>query len=190
MDHRTHLRRSIRQQRRALSSDQQLQAAQQLASQVINQFDISQQQHFALYLANDGELDPAVLIDALWQRDKQVYLPVLDPQHEGYLLFAHYTKDTALSANKFSIPEPQSQHYIDVARLDVIFTPLVAFDSQGNRLGMGGGFYDRTLATLPNDTHCQIIGLAHELQQVDHVPVECWDIPLQTIITPNKVWRF
>ena len=68
--------------------------------------------------------------------------------------------------------------------------PLVAFDKQGNRLGMGGGFYDRTLARLheQNWQKPQLIGLAHECQKVDALPIESWDVPLKTIITPDKTY--
>ena len=76
-------------------------------------------------------------------------------------------------------------------QLDIIFTPLVAFDDSGNRLGMGGGFYDRTLAGLANKiNNTAIIGLAYDQQQVDQLPLEAWDIPLPRIITETKDYQF
>ncbi|MFY2365653.1 5-formyltetrahydrofolate cyclo-ligase, partial [Klebsiella pneumoniae] len=66
---------------------------------------------------------------------------------KGHLLFFRYQQDTRLKPNSFSILEPELDltALIPQSQLDIIFTPLVAFDTQGNRLGMGGGFYDRTL---------------------------------------------
>ena len=75
-----------------------------------------------------------------------------------------------------------------VNQLDIIFTPLVAFDSQGNRMGMGGGYYDRTLAHWQTNQTPYPIGLAHNCQLVEQLPVQAWDIPLAQIITPDKIF--
>jgi 5-formyltetrahydrofolate cyclo-ligase len=189
---RQQLRSLIRKRRQQLSAGAQQQAATDLAAKVLASDIIAPGQHIALYLANDGELDTYPLIQALWQLGKSVYLPVLHPFVAGYLLFVRYDKDTLLYPNKFGIPEPLAacHRLIPLQQLDIIFTPLVAFDAAGNRLGMGGGFYDRTLSQLPPESHCQVIGLAHNCQQVDAVPREAWDIPLKQIITPAKYWVF
>lgn len=189
---RQQLRKNIRNQRQQLSAKMQQQAATDIATTVLVSDIIVSGQHIALYLANDGELDTYPLIQALWQLGKSVYLPVLHPFVAGYLLFVRYDKDTLLYPNKFGIPEPlpACHRLIPLQQLDIIFTPLVAFDAAGNRLGMGGGFYDRTLSQLSPDSHCQLIGLAHNCQQVDAVPGEAWDIPLKQIITPAKQFIF
>ncbi|WP_166840772.1 5-formyltetrahydrofolate cyclo-ligase [Rheinheimera pleomorphica] len=186
------LRKQVRQRRQQLSAAAQQQAAAGLIRQVTQLTALASTEHIALYLANDGELDTYPLIQALWQLGKTVYLPVLHPFTAGYLLFIRYDKNTLLFPNKFGIPEPlaQCQRLIPVNQLDIIFTPLVAFDATGNRLGMGGGFYDRTLSQLYPDSHCQVIGLAHSCQQVDAVPAQAWDIPLKQIITPEHCFIF
>ena len=122
-----------------------------------------------------------------------VCLPVLHPFSKGHLLFLDYQPDTPMSRNQFGIAEPElnCQRIVLKSAIDIIFTPLVAFDSQGNRLGMGGGFYDRTL----NGWHHQRlgpypIGLAHDCQQVAHVPIESWDVPLPEILTPTRRWHW
>lgn len=77
--------------------------------------------------------------------------------------------------------------------LDLIILPLVAFDLSGNRLGMGGGFYDRTLSFKHQRCHWKgpkLIGIAHELQRVDLLPVNDWDIPLDAVITEQKLYQF
>jgi 5-formyltetrahydrofolate cyclo-ligase len=189
---RQQLRALVRQRRQQLSPAEQQQAASALVKQVFSSAQIQQAQHIALYLANDAELDTFELIKALWLLGKQLYLPVLHPFVPGYLLFMRYQRDSLLYPNKFGIPEPLLQCHLlqPVQQLDIIFTPLVAFDTQGNRLGMGGGFYDRTLAQLAPDSACKVIGLAHDCQQVDAVPTAAWDIPLQQIIVPSKHWTF
>ncbi len=189
---RNELRRLIRTRRRSLDPTAQQAAATALVQQVLALPQLPQCQHIALYLANDGEPDTGPLIQALWQQGKQLYLPVLHPVVPGYLVFVRYQPDTLLYPNKFGISEPlaQCQQLLPVSALDLIFTPLVAFDEQGNRLGMGGGFYDRTLSQLPHNSQCQVIGLAHNCQQVNAVPAAAWDIPLKQIITPLKHWQF
>ncbi|WP_341503029.1 5-formyltetrahydrofolate cyclo-ligase [Gallaecimonas sp. GXIMD4217] len=167
---------------------QQRDAARAVARQVLSLPEVQRANTLALYLANDGELDPAPLQSALGERQKRCCLPVLHPFKKGHLLFLEHAPHGELTFNRFNIPEPP----LDVTRiwplatLDVILTPLVAFDDAGNRLGMGGGFYDRTLASYQG----HIIGLAHDCQQVDAVPVEAWDQPLEIIVTPGGVKRF
>lgn len=186
------LRQYVRQLRQQLPATLRADAAIELARFISGNSQLLAHQHFALYLANDAELNTEPLIHALWQAGKDVYLPVLHPFCPGYLLFIHYDKTTELQPNRFGIPEPRLNcaKVLPVTALDIIFTPLVAFDASGNRLGMGGGFYDRTLAQLPADSPCQVIGLAHNCQQVAAVPAAAWDIPLQQVITPAKYFDF
>ncbi|GAA0508359.1 5-formyltetrahydrofolate cyclo-ligase [Tatumella terrea] len=188
---RQQIRAQIRRQRQALSPQQQQLAAQQVAERALSFPLLAQARNVALFLSFDGELDTRPLIARLWQRGQQVYLPVLHPFSQGQLLFIRYLPDTPLKPNRFGIPEP-SLNLTELApldTLDMILVPLVAFDAQGQRLGMGGGFYDRTLqhwqqhGVLP-------AGLAHCCQQVPALPTEQWDIPLPVIITPEKIWQW
>jgi len=185
MQNRNSLRQYYRQQRRQLSQQQQQDAANKLLNDchVLPEFKAASK--LAFYLANDGELDPMPLIHYCWQQQKQVYLPVLHPFSPGSLLFIEFTPDSAMRANHYGIAEPVicCQAICPLEQLDIIFSPLVAFDNQGNRLGMGGGFYDRTLAPIFRDKlSTKVIGLAHLCQQVDRLPCEDWDIPMQRIL--------
>ncbi|WP_338589739.1 5-formyltetrahydrofolate cyclo-ligase [Shewanella khirikhana] len=185
---RSAIRKQVRSLRRALSDDIQASAADQAAIHL--QAELKGAKRVALYLENDGEISPRPLIAALWQQGVEVYLPVLHPFAEGHLLFIRYDAQTDMRENLYGIPEPVlACHQLCPAhRLDAIITPLVAFDETGNRLGMGGGFYDRTLAQLPDST--RVIGLAHECQRLPALPVEAWDVPLATIVTPSRIYSF
>ena len=191
MNARSQLRKEIRQRRNALAVMEQSNAAIALTKRLSTHSQILQAKRIAIYLSNDGELSTANFIDWCWQNNKEVYLPVVHPFSKGNLLFLHYQEDTKLIGNRYGILEPK----LDVTmvcpldQLDIICTPLVAFDDSGARLGMGGGFYDRSLAQWQqNKTYP--LGLAHDCQLVDTVPVEGWDIPLPEIITPSKNYRF
>ncbi|MDP2562129.1 5-formyltetrahydrofolate cyclo-ligase [Psychrobium sp. 1_MG-2023] len=182
---RQQLRQFIRIKRQQLSVIEQQQASEQLAAQLVSQLDSTVKQ-VAIYLANDGEIDPMPFIKMLWQCDIEVYLPVVHPFCPGYLLFLRYQVDSELINNKYGIPEPRLNvsTVCPVSELDVVYTPLVAFDHKGNRMGMGGGYYDRTLA---NHQNVITIGLAHDCQEVNQLPIERWDVPLNCIVTPNKI---
>jgi 5-formyltetrahydrofolate cyclo-ligase len=186
-------RQSIRHRRNQLSDSFQQQAGLDLCQQFHSLPEIKSAQHIALYLSADGEVDTMPLIKKLWQSGKQVYLPVIHPFSKGHLLFLHYTPDSPMVFNKYQIAEPkldQSQ-IIPAQSLDIICTPLVGFDSTGHRLGMGGGYYDRTLAPWFNTgLGPKPIGLAHDCQHVDALPIESWDVPLPKIVTPTKVWQW
>ncbi|MFA0552767.1 5-formyltetrahydrofolate cyclo-ligase [Vibrio lentus] len=190
---RSEFRKQIRIKRNALSGEQQTQSGLDLVQQCAQLDEVQSAQHIALYISIDGELDTQPLIEWLWAQGKQTYLPVLHPFSAGHLLFLHYSPDTPTVLNKYGIVEPQLNQLLvkPCQQLDLILTPLVGFDSQGHRLGMGGGYYDRTLARwFETGNGATPIGLAHDCQHVDRLPIEDWDIPLPKIVTPSKTWQW
>ena len=186
---RQQIRQQIRQRRRALTPEQQTQFALQAADRMMAYTPVLLAQTVAVFLSFDGELDTRPLIDQLWRAGKRVYLPVLHPFSPGNLLFLHYHPSSDLVVNRLNIREPKLdvRDVLPLSQLDVLVTPLVAFDAAGQRLGMGGGFYDRTLQNW-RQHRLQPVGYAHDCQQVDALPTEQWDIPLPAVITPSKTW--
>lgn len=188
---RQNFRKHIRTKRNALSSDVQHIAGLDLVSRFSQLPELTQAEHIALYLTADGEIETMPLIEWLWQQGKKTYLPVIHPFSKGHLLFLHYDAATPMVLNRYAIAEPKlDQTQIrPAAQLDLICTPLVAFDTTGHRLGMGGGYYDRTLEPwFTSKSGPKPIGLAHDCQQVDKLPVESWDVPLPKIVTPSQIW--
>ena len=180
---RNQLRQQIRKTRANLTALQQQQAEDSITQQALALIEERNAQHIALYVSFDGEISTEKLIKTLWAQDKHVYLPVLHPFNPNHLLFLRYLPDTPMLKNKFGIWEPKLnvQNVLPLDELDILFTPLVAFDKQGNRLGMGGGFYDRTLQNWQNVSFIPV-GLAHQCQQVEQLPTEAWDVPLHRIL--------
>lgn len=209
---RNQIRSSIRTKRKSLSAIEQKRLSSELLQQLTARADVLAANNIALYLANDGELDPMLFIQWCWQHNKKVYLPVLHPFSSGHLLFLHYQPSSIMQKNKYGILEPKLDVRLikSINDIDIIFTPLVAFDQTGNRLGMGGGFYDRTLSTwfkryclesnesvennVSNTDEKLLkpypIGLAHDIQLIDEVPSQLWDIPLPEIVTPSMQYVF
>lgn len=201
---RAQIRKSARALRQGISAGEQNRESLRVCKLLCQLPHIQNSQHISLYLANDGELDLAPFIQWCWKTGKNIYLPVIHPFSKGHLLFLRYQKNTILQANKYGILEPKLSitELITLDALDIIFTPLVAFDGKGNRLGMGGGFYDRTLenwyvqrlnqALLNSKSKLKFIpiGLAHNNQKVSNVPSQSWDVPLPQVITPSQVYHF
>lgn len=180
------LRQIVRARRRALSAGAQRRAAFKLAQRAQRQTWYIRARSLALYMAADGEIDPRMLMRQALAQGKRVYLPQLCG--DGSLLFGEYRSGMRLRRNCFGIPEPVLRKKVSLLELDVVLLPLVAFDARGNRLGMGGGFYDRTFArwqrihaSRANAPH--LIGLAHGFQKMENLASQSWDVPLAGVLT-------
>lgn len=178
------IRSEIRRLRRELSSEQRSQAEKLIYQQIKSHPKVAIAQNIAIFLSFDGELDTAPIIEYCWQQQKSVFVPITHPFNHNHLLFINYTPLTKLSRNRFGINQPEldARYIIPYQKLDIIFTPLVAFDAKNYRIGMGRGYYDRLLANYQQQ-HCYPIGLAFSCQQIDHVPNQPWDVQLPEIIS-------
>jgi 5-formyltetrahydrofolate cyclo-ligase len=190
---RNELRQSMRVRRRDISKEAAQRAAEQLASKILDLFFLKNCQHIAGYIANDGEISPAVLSKKLQALGKSYYLPVLDEQRANHLIFVKYRSGDSLKMNRYQIPEPHvlAEDQRAPESLDLVLMPLVVFDAEGGRLGMGGGFYDRTFEFLRKSQTKKplLIGLAYEFQRVDEIKNEEWDVPLDMVVTEDHVYE-
>lgn len=187
------LRQQLRQARRDLSKQEQVQASLGVCRQLVNHPRFISSDRIAVYFCNDGEVNLDPLMDAAWGMGKTLYLPVLHPLKKGQLVFMEYHPEQPVAKNRFGIPEPISHRDTSCATwmLDLILTPLVGFDEDGNRMGMGGGFYDRTFAFLRKNhrpARPTLLGLAHECQKVAQLTTEAWDIPMDGIVTGRNTY--
>lgn len=181
------LRKQMRDQRRRLGPYAQKQAAKKLLSVVARLPVFQKASRVGIYLAQRGEIDPAPIKLLAEQAGKTCYLPVLHPLKTNRLHFISHREGEALQFNRFGIGEPmlKAHRITPIWSLQIIFVPLLAFDHSGNRLGMGGGFYDRSLAAVKarKNSGPALIGLAHSFQEVDYLKASPWDIPLHGIAT-------
>jgi 5-formyltetrahydrofolate cyclo-ligase len=183
------IRTFMRNKRGQLTDQQQLIAAKNLSQNILAQPWYQRTKNIGIYLANDSEIDPIVIATKALFRGKHCFLPSLHPLKKGQLWFGNY--EGPMMMNKFGIlePDPKRNEMLSANQLDLVFMPLVAFDQNGGRLGMGGGFYDRTFEFLINSKHQKpkLVGLAHDFQRVDSLPTESWDVPLSAIITDKAI---
>ncbi|BAU77152.1 5-formyltetrahydrofolate cyclo-ligase [Metapseudomonas furukawaii] len=188
------LRRLLRQARRALTPQQQKQAARNLYRQLAQHPLYRRARHVALYLPANGEIDPRPLLREAQRRGKRTYLPVLNAWPREKMVFQRLLPGERLRKNRFRILEPRANaaQQRKIWALDLVMLPLVGFDECGGRLGMGGGFYDRSLAYLARRKTWRspsLIGLAHECQKVDRLELAAWDVPLQATVTDRRWYR-
>ena len=189
---RPQLRRMLRTARRALTPSEQRQAAQGLYRQLAQHPLFRRAKHIALYLPTDGEIDPRLLLRAAQRRGKATYLPVLSAWPRTKMVFQRVRHGDTLLPNRFRILEPRinAHRQRHVWALNLVLLPLVGFDDVGGRLGMGGGFYDRSLAYLARRKKWRaptLLGLAHECQKVERLAQASWDVPLAGTVT-DKQW--
>lgn len=177
-------RRALRSRRNALTASQQTRAAQALVDSVLRLPTWSAAQRIALYASFDGEIDTAPLAHCARECGKAVYLPVTTPNKR--LQFILWNEDTSMDANQYGILQPRkASSALDADAMDIIFTPLVGWDTAGNRLGMGGGYYDRALAEAPDTLK---VGLAHHCQQVSGLEPATWDVAMDYIATDTNLY--
>ena len=183
--------RQLNRKRRAELGPQQLeQASEALADTIVALDAYRQSQRLAVYFAVNGEISLDPVIDHALAAGKQVYLPNLDQKS---LRFSPYFREQKMRINKFRLPEPDvgDDDMLQAADLDLVLAPLVVFDPDRNRIGMGGGFYDRSFAMRKDDSVTQpvLIGVAHELQKVEHIIPEEWDVRLDMMVTDQGIYR-
>ncbi|HSG90992.1 MAG TPA: 5-formyltetrahydrofolate cyclo-ligase [Pseudomonadales bacterium] len=184
------LRRRLRARRRDLDARSRRVATRALTRHLLALPLLRGARRIGFYLANDGEMDPGLAATALADRGASLLLPVIDPLRRGSmrLRFAPVCAGTPLRRNRYGIREPLGVRSAPAWSLDVVLLPLVGFDRRGGRLGMGGGFYDRTFDVgRPRPARPRLIGVAHAVQEVDRLELASHDVPLDAIVTDRGV---
>jgi 5-formyltetrahydrofolate cyclo-ligase len=184
---RKYLRQQMREKRSLLSPETRAAFSEKLTQHLLNLSLLQNSQHIAAYIAHHHEIDPSTFVKKCFELNKTCYLPVLDKDKPDHLIFVRYRPNDPLVPNRYDIPEPivTDQTIFSANLLDLVLIPLVAFDSKGDRLGMGKGYYDRTFAFM-NDQQLKkpaLIGLAYSFQQVEEIVLEPWDVPLHGVVT-------
>ena len=184
------LRRHNRRLRAELSAERLEQATTALAQRILSLDEFLNARRLAAYFAVNGEIGLDPVIDTALAAGKQVFLPNLDRQALRFAPFYHGQK---MRTNRFRLSEPDvdDSEMLDPDQLDLVLAPLVVFDAERNRIGMGGGFYDRSFAFRKHSGHGKpvLIGVAHELQKVDRIVPEEWDVRLDMIVTDRMIYK-
>lgn len=193
MTHSCPSRSHFTKQRRKLNFYQRRRASRQAARQLNRAFLSRRSQHIGMYLDDFGELPTLPVF--LWakQRKKSLYLPVIVGNALKFRRI-HYKhlRTSRLATHRLGMKEPKTGQLVSVESLDILFVPLVAADQLGNRMGMGGGYYDRTLAhvaDLPTRKPLRV-GSAYDFQVIDQLATHSWDVRLHQLMTPTTRYVF
>jgi 5-formyltetrahydrofolate cyclo-ligase len=184
------LRKQLRQARRELAPRDRARATATTLSRIRSHHRYLRSRHIALYVGVGGELCPMVLVADALARNKTVYLPVLHPFRRGRLMFCAWRPGAPLRRNRFGIqePVPNASNLIPPRHLDLVLVPLLGFDDLGNRLGMGGGYYDRSFAFRKRFARWRrpfLLGIGFELQCVHRLEDRPWDVALDAVVTES-----
>lgn len=186
------LRRELRTARRQIGRAERRVAAATLSRRLTTLPAFGRAARIAAYWPTDGEIDPLPALTRAHAAGKACYLPVLCPLRDGHLHFAPWQPGAVLVRNRYGIPEPDCprRQWLAPRMLDLVLLPLVGFDAGGHRLGMGGGYYDRSFAFALRHgwRRPRLVGVAFASQRVDHLPQRSWDVPLDAVVTPQAAY--
>ena len=173
--------------RSCMTDDEKDSASEKIASAVARSSWFSRTHLIGCYLSADSEAGTWSIISRAWRMKKRIFAPVTGIN--GQMDFCEVTKDSMLTANRYGLLEPVDGEFIPSRRLQVVITPLVAFDAEKNRIGMGGGYYDRSFAYLKSRQlllQPKLIGIAFDCQRVEKIAANPWDIRLYSVITESS----
>jgi 5-formyltetrahydrofolate cyclo-ligase len=186
------LRGMIRRRRQQMGVGAQHRAARALAKKVCALIEYQRASRVALYLASDGEIDCRFIMKDAWRAGKQCFLPVLKTENPKahQMDFMSFNPGSPLELNRYGILEPKNGTKIAAQALDLVIVPLVGFDRDGHRIGMGGGYYDRAFEfTCKHNEGVHVrqrpvlIGVAHHMQEVHSIRPRPWDVPLNSVVS-------
>lgn len=188
------LRQSLRQRRDSLSAASVAEHSHLIARQLLPL--LQDAQHIAGYLALGNEVNVEEVLRDCRSRQAMTYVPLIQADHT--LLFAPLDDNTGIVQNKYGIrePAPDARECIAPLALDAVLVPLLGFDPQCNRMGMGGGYYDRSFTHRRHAANASaaqdkplLVGVAHQRQCVDSLETQWWDVPLDLVVTESRIYR-
>lgn len=186
------LRKQLRQQRRAVTPNQQQQAQQAVLQRLIRLPKFQYAKKVGVYLDTFGEIHTQRIIEYCFVQGKQVYLPMICNMNQQLVwveISRHQYINKRFSHHRLGMKEPMASRGKHISHLDMVLMPLLACDTHGTRIGMGGGYYDRTLESAPQRPYR--LGIAHDFQLIHaNLPRKNWDQPLDALLTPQYFLQF
>lgn len=188
------LRRAMAEQRDALSPESRAEMAARAVERFLELPEVKLARTVGGFVSTRSEIDTEPLLGVLRRRGVEVVLPrvstgLIPPR----LRFHRASGREELVFGIFGLLEPsQDAHEVPVHEIDLFLVPGLAFDRRGTRVGYGGGYYDELMAYVrahPDATNARFVGLAFDVQVVDVCPSGEWDVPLDAIVTDERVIR-
>ena len=181
------LRKKALHARRSMSEDARATASRIICKRVCESREFYSSKSIACYLPMHDEVDTREIIERAWRANKRVFVPIMRSNSE--MTFCRIDPESELEKNNFDLWEPKRGFLIKPEQLDLVVTPTVAFDSYKNRIGMGGGYFDRCFSFLRHRKtwiRPKLVGVAFRCQEVEQITPNRWDIRLYRIITDKN----
>lgn len=187
------MRHAFKAKRHTVSAIRRMQAEKRACQFLVRSTLFRTSESIAAYISVKSEFRTRFLLETIMRQHKKLYLPVLQDAPQQSMQFIRYTTSSRLKQNRYGIPEPQAGKKLPAQRLDLVIMPLLGFDAHGNRLGMGGGYYDRSFAFCMHISPLArpfLLGLAYDVQEVNTLDVQPWDVPLDAVLTESGIRYF
>lgn len=183
------LRRQMLRSRQALNAKERSAMDRRICGHLLRLMQTNDAIDVAGFVSFRGEPNLVPALEVLYEAGRRIWLPIVEGRH---LYFGRWTPGTEMCANRYGIPEPDTDRTCPAQRLDVVLMPLVAFCCRGMRLGMGAGFYDRAFGFTRDSGNAppRLVGVGYALQQVDTLPNAPWDVPLDAVATDQGIQTF
>lgn len=175
------IRRAMRQRRAAVDPAWARDESRRLCERLRGLPHLQRARRIGAYLPQPGEADLEPLLREWDAAGKEIYVPAFHPE-AGVYRMARYRPDAPLRRGRFGIREPERPEWRPAAELDAFLAPGLAFDRNGNRLGHGGGVFDRLLA----DTDGWRFGVGFSFQQIENLPADAHDCRMHAVVTPEE----
>ena len=184
----TQARETIQRRLRELTADQRRDASARIRARIATLPELRQAHTVLLFVAMPDEVDTLPIIRDALDAGKTVAVPKVDSRRKRMHACALRDLDRDLAPGAFGILEPQATQVVEPAAIDLVLVPARGFDRQGNRLGRGGGYYDRYMAQPTfRAVRC---GIAFAAQLLDPLPPDPHDLPIHLLVTEHQVLRF
>jgi 5-formyltetrahydrofolate cyclo-ligase len=173
--------------RRSMSADNRAASSEKISKTVIHSHEFFAAKTIACYLPMRDEVDPTLIIERAWRAKKRVFCPVVEKH--GDMNYRKLDRDTILQRSSFGLWEPGNSESVSPKEFDLVITPLVAFDKNNNRIGMGGGYFDRCFSFLKNSKQWKrpkLLGVAFDCQEVARIDANPWDISVYRVVSTSS----
>ena len=180
------LRRKALRARRDMDADERATASELICKRVIKSGIFFSSHMIGCYLPTSDEVDTRSIIERGWRANKRIFVPVLRKGRQ--MSFREIRPETSLHRNAYGVWEPLDGDTISPHKLDIAIAPTVAFDDDNNRIGMGGGYFDRCFSYLrhrENWLRPKLIGVAFQCQKVEKITPNTWDIRLYRVFSDD-----
>lgn len=187
------LRRLLRARRKSIGRSERRAASRALVKFALRHRLLAKGRRIGLYMPTNSEIDVLPLLRRARAMRANVFLPVVPQRGRKRMWFSELGEHDAWQTNRYGIPEyrhPLASR-VRARRLDLLFMPMLGFDARGYRLGMGGGYYDASLAYLKPFLRWRrprVVGVAFSVQELARVPNDPWDVPLDAVLT-DRAYR-